>query len=136
MWYINITIPSLPSSVTNLEYHITFFINLVHSSEETSFLTTFYCLFFSHHYTHITHYKSYWTFCVGSYSYQCASWGLTFSLFLKNMGQIHRIYYINRAYIIFSHFSYFITFSSILSNIFYAPLSAYLGRPRYKGTRY
>ena len=45
-----------------------FFINLVPSSEETSFLTTFYGLYFSHHYTHITHYKSCWTFCVGSYS--------------------------------------------------------------------
>ena len=31
-----------------------FFINLVPSSEETSFLTTFYDLYFSHHYTHIT----------------------------------------------------------------------------------
>ena len=44
------------------------FFNLVPSSEETSFLTTFYGLYFSHHYTHITHYKSCWTFCVGSYS--------------------------------------------------------------------
>ena len=35
-----------------------FFINLVPSSEETSFLTTFYGLYFSFHYTHITHYKS------------------------------------------------------------------------------
>ena len=42
---------------------------LVPSSEETSFLTTFYDLYFSHHYTHITHYKSCWTFCVGRYSY-------------------------------------------------------------------
>ena len=39
-----------------------FFFNLVPSSEETSFLTTFYGLYFSHHYTHFTHYKSCWTF--------------------------------------------------------------------------
>ena len=45
-----------------------FFFNLVPSSEEPSFLTTFFGLYFSHRYTHITHYKSCWTFCVGSYS--------------------------------------------------------------------
>ena len=45
-------------------WYNTFF--LVPTSEETSFLTTFYGLYFSHH-THITHYKSFWTFCVGSY---------------------------------------------------------------------
>ena len=43
-------------------------INLVPSSEEKSFMTTFYDLYFSHHHTHITHYKSCWTFCVG---YSC-----------------------------------------------------------------
>ena len=32
------------------------FFYLVPSSEETSFLTIFYSLYFSHHYTHITHY--------------------------------------------------------------------------------
>ena len=36
--------------------------------EETSFLTIFYGLYFSHHYIHFTHYKSCWTFCVVSYS--------------------------------------------------------------------
>ena len=35
------------------------YINLVHSSEETSFLTTFHGLYFSHHYTHITAYQPY-----------------------------------------------------------------------------
>ena len=42
-------------------------INSVPTSEETSFLTTFYGLYFSHLYTHITHYKSWWTVCVGSH---------------------------------------------------------------------
>ena len=36
---------------------------MVPSSEETSFLATFYGLYFSHRYTHIRHYKSCWTFC-------------------------------------------------------------------------
>ena len=40
------------------EIHQTLFFNLGPSSEETSFLTTFCDLYFSHHYTHITHYKS------------------------------------------------------------------------------
>ena len=35
-----------------------FFTNFFPSSEETSFLTTSYGLYFSHHYTQITHYKS------------------------------------------------------------------------------
>ena len=34
-----------------------FFLCLVSSSEETSFLTNFYGLYFSLHYTHITHYR-------------------------------------------------------------------------------
>ena len=45
-----------------------YFFYLVSFSEETSFLTTFYGLYFNHHYTHIIHYKSCWTFCVGSYT--------------------------------------------------------------------
>ena len=32
------------------------------------FLTTFYGIYFSHHNTHISHYKSCWNFSVGSYS--------------------------------------------------------------------
>ena len=48
-----------------------------------SFLTTFYVLYFSHHYTHITHYKSCWTFCVGSYSCT-ALWTLIKFLFIQN----------------------------------------------------
>ena len=31
-----------------------------------SFLTTFFGLYFSHHYTQFTHYKSCWTFCVAT----------------------------------------------------------------------
>ena len=43
-----ITVPILPHQTK------VFFINLVPSSEETSFLTTFYGLYFSHH-LHILH---------------------------------------------------------------------------------
>ena len=39
-----------------------YFFYLVPSSEETSFLTTFYGLYFSHRYTHLTNYRSRWTF--------------------------------------------------------------------------
>ena len=52
-----------------------FYINLVPSREETSFLTTFYGLYFSHHYTHITHYKSCRNVCAGSFS-STALWTL------------------------------------------------------------
>ena len=38
------------------------FFYLVPSIQETSFLTTFFGLYFNHHYTRITHYKSCWTF--------------------------------------------------------------------------
>ena len=50
------------SPIYNFEYKLElsffyFFFIWSPSCEETSFLTTFYCLQFSHHYTHITHCK-------------------------------------------------------------------------------